>query len=323
MMPPFLPAFSNRFHLLIALLAFSLPALAQEKLPKLGSQPVIDGVIVENAESENADARDGGGNKASTNKASTNKASTLFDASARDVSVDPRFNSVAYVQNAAEFRLVCQQAYQLALLQLHAGLKDVGWTADEVQVTEGGFESKPPAVILDVDETVLDNSPYNASNLVEGVAFSTETWNAWCNESRATAIPGALAFTKAAKQLGVEVFYITNRQDVVKQATLKNLRGLGFPVENVCLMTQDSKDNRDGRKTTRRAAVAKDYRIVLLIGDNMSDMCTDVEVRDTKGRNEVARRKTALLGSRWILIPNPVYGGWERALPKNADALRR
>jgi acid phosphatase len=288
-MLPRLPAdFVNRIQCLIVILALSLPAMAQEKPPQL------------------------------LNQMANEKASSQVD-----VSRDPRFNSVAYVQNAAEFRLVCQQTYQLALLQLHAGLKDVRWTADEVQINDGGFESKPPAIILDVDETVLDNSPYNANNVMTGVSFATETWNAWCSESRATAIPGALAFTNAAKQLGVEVFYITNRQDVVKQATLENLQELGFAVENETLMTQNSKQNRDGRKTTRRATVARDYRIVLLIGDNMSDMCTGVEIKDTNGRNEVAKTKTALLGSRWILIPNPVYGAWERAVPKNDAALRR
>ncbi|QDT10395.1 5'-nucleotidase, lipoprotein e(P4) family [Planctomycetes bacterium K23_9] len=238
-----------------------------------------------------------------------------------DVTQDARFNSVAYVQNAAEFRLACEQAYQLALLQLRQGLLDVRWTADEVQIVDGGFQAKPPAVILDVDETVLDNSAFNARNILSGKPYAMSTWNAWCNESKAGVIPGSLEFVRAAKRLGVEVFYITNRRDEVKPATLENLQRWGFPVTEHTLMTQNSKDNRDGRKTTRRAAVAKDYRIVLLVGDNLSDMCTEVEVRDTQQRNDVARTKTAVLGSRWILIPNPVYGAWERALPKDATAL--
>ena len=209
----------------------------------------------------------------------------------------------------------------MAMSQLYVGVHDRKWSADEIQVAQGGFEDKKPAIILDVDETVLDNSAFNARNVARGIDYSSEAWNAWCNEEKADVIPGSLEFVLAAQGLGVEVFFITNRRDEVKPATINNLKRLGFPADEDHVLTQNSKDNRDGRKKTRRAMVAKDHRIVLLIGDNMSDMCLDLDVRDNKQRNAIARKKTDLLGSRWIMIPNPVYGQWERALAEGADAL--
>lgn len=238
-----------------------------------------------------------------------------------NVEEDPRYGAVTWVQNSAEYRLLTEQTYRMALTQLYVGAKDKKWSADEVQVVEGGFEEKPPAVILDVDETVLDNSAYNARNVAKGEQYSTESWNAWCQEEKAGPIPGALEFIKAAKGIGVDVFYITNRHDDVRQATLNNLSALGFPVDEAHLLTKNSDKGRDGNKISRRATVAEKYRIVLLIGDNLSDLFTGMDVRNTKRRNEIAAEKTAMLGSRWIVMPNPVYGGWQRALPEGKKAL--
>ncbi len=105
----------------------------------------------------------------------------------------------------------------MALSQLYVGMQDPHWSADEVQVVAGNYEDKPPAVILDCDETVLDNSAYNARNIIRKLPYTTDSWNAWCQEGRADAIPGALDFIKRAEALGVKVFYVTNRRDVVKR----------------------------------------------------------------------------------------------------------
>ena len=242
---------------------------------------------------------------------------------AGDVKRDARFNSVAWMQNSAEYKLVCQQTYRFATTQMYVGLQDRMWSADEIQLAASDYEHKQPAVILDVDETVLDNSPFNARNIVDARPYSTESWNAWCREEKSTAIPGALEFVKAAEGLGVRVFYITNRGDEVKDATISNLQTLGFDADTSNVLTQNSKKNRDGRKKTRRALVAAKHRILLLIGDNLSDMCLDLDVRDTPKRNQIAMQKADMLGSRWIVLPNPSYGQWERALGDNALRLNR
>ena len=238
-----------------------------------------------------------------------------------DVESDRRYDALTWVQNSAEYKQLTRQTYRMALSQLSVGMQDPKWSADEVQVVEGGYEDKPPAIILDCDETVLDNSAYNARNIVLGTQYETAIWNAWCQEGQADAIPGALEFIKAAEGMGVKVFYITNRRDVVKEATIKNLKELGFPAGEASVLTKNDDKNRDGTKVTRRATVAKDYRIVLMIGDNMSDLCTGMDVPNTNRRNEIALEKIDMLGSRWIMLPNPVYGSWQRALPKAEKAL--
>ena len=113
-----------------------------------------------------------------------------------------------------------------------------------------------------------------------------------------------------------------NRHDDVREATLKNLRSVGISVDDANLLTKNSKQGRDGSKISRRASVSDRHRVLLLIGDNLSDLFAGMDVRNTKRRNEVAMQKEAMLGSRWIVMPNPVYGGWERALPDGAKALK-
>lgn len=238
-----------------------------------------------------------------------------------DISKDPKLNALRWMQNAAEYQILTKQAYRLATFQLNKALDDPSWTADEVQARSEDYQTKKPAIILDVDETVLDNSPFNARNILDGKPFSLATWNDWCNEAQARAVPGALKFIQGAKEKGVEVFYVTNRRDVVRTATLKNLKALGFPGDEEHLLTRNDDQGRGGDKVSRRAMVAEKHRIILLIGDNMSDLCSGMDVRDQAERNRVAAQKEKMLGARWILLPNPVYGGWERALNRDDDNL--
>jgi 5'-nucleotidase (lipoprotein e(P4) family) len=238
-----------------------------------------------------------------------------------EAELDRRYNALAWMQNAAEYRLLCEQTYRHALSQLVSGLNDKKWSADEVQDFVGDFSEKPPAVILDCDETVLDNSAYNARNILQGQNYSTESWNQWCQEGKANAIPGALQFVKSAQALGVQVYYITNRRDVVKDATVKNLKNLGFPATHANVLTKNADRGRGDDKVTRRAMVAEKYRIVLLVGDSLSDLCSGMDGKTADQRNRIADRKSEFLGSRWIIMPNPVYGGWERALPSGGMVL--
>lgn len=240
----------------------------------------------------------------------------------RDVRQDDRFLALSWIQNSAEYQLLSAQTYRLALGQLAIGAADPKWCADEVQIVEGNFETKTPAVILDVDETVLDNSAFNARNIVEGRQYTTDGWNAWCAEEKSRALPGALEFTRAAEGLGVKVYYVTNRRDEVKQATINNLNSLGFKADENNVLTRNADAGRGDDKVSRRAMVAEHHRIVMLIGDSMSDLCSGMDEFVQEKRNATASEKTAMLGSRWIIMPNPVYGGWERALPRDEAALR-
>lgn len=223
-------------------------------------------------------------------------------------------NAVLWVQTAAEYQAAARQAYALAEMMLDAALADPTWSA--VSEQEGAdFADLPPAVILDVDETVLDNSPNQARQVLDDRDFTTETWHEWVREERAAAVPGALAFTRAAAQRGVRVFYVTNRRHQVEEPTRRNLAAQGFLLDLAVdtVLTRDEQPDWGSDKGSRRAHVAADHRVLLLIGDNLGDFVSGVNV-DRVARQALVERHADHWGRRWIMLPNPQYGSWDGAL---------
>ncbi|WP_022835824.1 5'-nucleotidase, lipoprotein e(P4) family [Salisaeta longa] len=228
----------------------------------------------------------------------------------------PNLNSVLWTQTAVEFDGVTRSAYQAAHLMMTRALHDSSWTAALEQRRRGveRYRSLPPAVVLDVDETVLDNSAYQARLIRQNETYDSESWNAWCRERAAGAIPGALAFTQAAARAGVQVIYLTNRDHRVEAATRDNLRQLGFPLSDTSdvILTQGERPGWE-EKGPRRAFVADRYRVLLLIGDNAGDFISNVE-QSVPARRRLAEQYQGFWGTRWIVLPNPQYGSWEGAL---------
>ena len=235
-------------------------------------------------------------------------------------------NAVLWLQTSLEFEASALQAYRLARVQLDAALADPTRTASLEQ--EGDASKLPPAVIVDIDETVLDNSYYQARLIRDNAVFATPTWDAWVAEGRATAIPGAVDFSKYAAAKGVTIFYISNRTDNLEEATRRNLAGLGFPLTDgvdTVLVRGERPEWSASAKGPRRAFVAKSYRIVMLIGDDLGDFVVDASGTPAE-RQARAAAQAAWWGERWIMIPNPTYGSWERAVigtAKDPNAARR
>ena len=230
---------------------------------------------------------------------------------------NPNLNSTLWTQTAVEYDAVTRGAYRLAEIMLQRGLADSTWTASLEQSEDGvdAYRSLPPAVVLDVDETVLDNSSYQARLIRDDASYNSESWKAWCRERAAEPVPGALAFTRAAEAMGAQVIYLTNRDADVEEATRDNLKALGFPVdheEDVILTQREIPEWAPSNKTPRRRAVASEYRIVLLIGDNFGDFAGEVDTSIAE-REEMASAYRVFWGTRWIALPNPQYGSWEGA----------
>ncbi|HYD04683.1 MAG TPA: HAD family acid phosphatase, partial [Reyranella sp.] len=190
---------------------------------------------------------------------------------------------------------------------------DPKWTAAPAE-QKGDFASLPPAIILDVDETVLDNSLYQVWMVKAGKTFSTKTWNEFCDAQVSRAIPGAIEFTKYAESRGVKVFYITNRGVEVEKSTRENMEKLGFPMGgNVdTFLMQNEQPGWGSAKGTRRAVIAKDYRVLLNFGDNFGDF-------DDRYRSSEADRLKAFddnkdrWGREWLVLANPTYGSFDTA----------
>jgi acid phosphatase len=238
----------------------------------------------------------------------------------------PNLNSTLYVQTSVEYAALTRQSFRLARLMLRRALDDRDWTAalEQAEMDDAAYADLPPAVVVDVDETVLDNSPYQARLVERNAAYSTETWQQWVREAAAEPVPGALSFARRADTLGVTVLYLTNRRHVVEEATRRNLRELGFPLSESrdVILTRGEKPGWDGSKTPRRRALAEDFRLLLLVGDNFGDFAPEVE-QSIAERRRLAEQYDDYWGTRWIVLPNPQYGSWEGALYEYEYGLSR
>src|SRR3989449_11174904 len=137
--------------------------------------------------------------------------------------------AVVWVRRSVEYKASALTAFALARIRLDQALADRSWTGAPKEQT-GAYQALPPAVILDIDETILDNSGYQAWMALKGTSFDPKTWNAYVNTVTSVAIPGAVEFAKYADAKGVKVFYITNRTAEEEPATRKNLEKFGFPM---------------------------------------------------------------------------------------------
>jgi 5'-nucleotidase (lipoprotein e(P4) family) len=207
--------------------------------------------------------------------------------------------SVLWTQSSGEARALAFQAYNFARILLDQDLR------------ANRRRRMPRAIIVDVDETVLDNSPYQAWIIKEHKSYP-EKWTAWINRAEAEAVPGAVEFLKYAQQRGVRVFYVTNRKPEEKEGTRANLQKLGFPdVSDETLLVRTDESSKE----PRRLRIAQKYRVVLLIGDNLNDFAEVFEQQKTvAGRIASANQSKALFGTRFIMLPNPMYGDWENSV---------
>lgn len=205
------------------------------------------------------------------------------------------FQAVLWQQLSAEYKSLCYQSFNWAKIILNNALAKENHT-------------KPLAIITDIDETILNNSPYSGKLIIEEENYSSTTWKEWGELETAEAIPGAKVFLQYAASKNVEVFYISNRSDIQKKETLYNLQKKGMPfcdADHLLLKTNTS------AKQARRDKVLKNYEIVLLLGDNLSDFHEAFDDQKTARRNHLVDSLKVEFGNKFIVLPNPMYGDWE------------
>jgi len=218
-----------------------------------------------------------------------------------------------WVQTSVEWPASTLQAYRAARSSLDRALKDRNWTAATEQTKP--FAKLPPAIILDIDETVLDNSPGQARQVRAKTGFVPADWDQWVSEAAAREIPGAAEFCRYAASKKVAVFYVSNRDAKSEEATRRNLKQAGFPLSEGAdtVLLRGEKPEWTSEKTTRRKSVAERYRVLLLVGDDFGDFLSGIRTTVEK-RREMAAPHAERWGRDWIMIPNPGYGSWESAL---------
>ncbi len=218
--------------------------------------------------------------------------------------------AVNWFQTAGEVHALQYQAYQAAKTELQKILRIKS--------------KKPRAILFDIDETLLDNSPYQAKNILKNEQYPMG-WKEWVLSAKAEAIPGSLEFVKYAKSKGVEIFYVSNRKLYAVDASYINLKNEGFPVKKDHLLFRD----KTSSKEPRREQIRKDFNIVMLVGDNLGDFNADFNEHLYQTRNSEVAKAKKLFGRRYIVLPNPMYGDWEGAMSKgyfrakDKDTLRK
>jgi 5'-nucleotidase (lipoprotein e(P4) family) len=245
------------------------------------------------------------------------------------VAADDNLNAVAWSQRASEHDFIYVQTFRDAQEKILKAKQDPTWDAlpKDDRAVHPALKGLKPAVILDIDETVLDNSPYQARLIRSGGEFNEAAWAEWCKEAAARALPGALEFTRFAADHGVAVFYVSNRAKDLDEATLANLRSAGFPVAGkesfLGLGTfVEGCEQAGSEKSCRRQLVAKNYRVLMQFGDQIGDF-TSILGNNDEGRTKAMAPYTAWIGERWFVLPNPTYGSWEPALFDNDYDLPR
>jgi 5'-nucleotidase (lipoprotein e(P4) family) len=248
-------------------------------------------------------------------------ATTPAIGAAPQVQADDNLNATAWSQTAIEHDLIYVQTYRDAQSRLLAAMTDRQWDALPRDDRTTPLKNLKPAVILDIDETVLDNSPYQARVIKSGGEYNEADWAAWCKEQSARALPGVVEFTQFAARHGIAVIYVSNRAKDLDDATLANLRQVGVPVSGpqafLGLGTFVEGCEQVGtEKGCRRQLIGQHYRVLMQFGDQIGDFVT-VLANNAAGREKAMAPYMPWIGTRWFVLPNATYGSWEPALFNN------
>ena len=236
--------------------------------------------------------------------------------------------AVNWVQQSGEYRALTHQAFNIAKVSFNSAVLS--------RINE-------PAIIVDLDETILDNSPYQASLIGSNKGFEGKTWDQWIKAEQTLAIPGAIDFINYINANGGKVFFISNRGvssinskiNDLEISTKRNMIRLGFEgVNEQSLLlkgkfTKTINGRTDTSKQWRIDAVSNgqvdgiNHNVVILIGDNLNDFA-DISKNDNVVRKEFVTKTKEQQGilvmtsdgfqPAYITLPNPIYGDWENGL---------
>lgn len=183
----------------------------------------------------------------------------------------------------------------------------------------------PPAVILDVDETVVSNIDFQISF---ERPFTNRKLYDFYQQHPAIPVAGVIEFIAAARAAGVTVFFVTNRPCELiddnpdpcpqKLGVIHELESLGIDVDPSHVMLADQ-NGWDRAKIARRELIAKSYRVIMLIGDDLGDFapcvrtklygpCTEPATKE--GRRLLVELYSEYWSNGWYILPGPTHGSW-------------
>ena len=230
---------------------------------------------------------------------------------------DTTINATLWMQTSAEYKAITREVYGTADRTLDEAIGDKSWTAATEQTTVDA--SMPPAVILDLDETVLDTSNHQTQLIRAGLPYTEEHWHEWAMHDASNIIEPARDFLLDAQKRGVAIFYVTNRLQSEVEPLRATLTRLGLPLTSDNLLERGAREEwKSSDKTPRRAFVASRYRVIMLFGDDLNDFAA-ANGKSLADRDAIVQAHASDWGRKWYALPNPVYGSWERAVNGNAQ----
>ncbi|MEO6723022.1 MAG: 5'-nucleotidase, lipoprotein e(P4) family [Ferruginibacter sp.] len=242
-------------------------------------------------------------------------AAITHSSSSRSITtLDYSLNAILWQQRSGEYKALCYQAFALAKMRLN----------EKIALHEK--DGLPLAIVTDIDESVLDNSPQQASDILHHTTYTEKSWKDWTSKATAGALAGAVAFFQYADKMGVQCFYVSNRRPEERDASIKNLIEAGFPqADTVHVMMKDTTSDKE----LRRMKIKQKFNIALLIGDNLNDFDKMFYKQPSYTRCNLVRDNSDLFGDIFIVLPNAGYGDWESAMwngkkvtPAEADKLK-
>ena len=221
---------------------------------------------------------------------------------------DTETMGLLWMRTSAEYRALAYQGYNVAI------------NAVKMAVTDPSHQRKPLAIVLDADETVVDNTKLMGESIVNGNGrFDAPWWRQAVHQGKSQAMPGAVEFLNEVHKQGVEIFYVSNRYAPVNyDATVQNFKALGFPSvdkDHVLLFEKDSD------KQPRFDMIAKKYYVVVYMGDNAGDFPIGTKGKTLAERNAIIDNHKEDFGTTFVVFPNPAYGSWVSALAKGYQNL--
>ena len=213
-----------------------------------------------------------------------------------------------WMRTSAEYRALAYQGYNVAM------------NAVKMAVTDPSHQRKPLAIVLDADETVVDNTKLMGESIANGNGrFDAPWWRQAVHQGKSQAMHGAVEFLNEVHKQGVEIFYVSNRYAPVNlDVTIQNFKELGFPSvdkDHVLLFEKDSD------KQPRFDAIAKKYNVIVYMGDNAGDFPIGTKGKTLAERNGIIDAHKEDFGTTFVVFPNPAYGSWVSALAKGYQNL--
>jgi len=217
----------------------------------------------------------------------------LFLFACNNIEISKKEHSLYWQKNSAEYVALSYQAYNLAKFRLEEKLNSKF--------------NKRPAIVIDLDETVLNNLPYNEMLIDSSEVFTQESWSKWVNKKIATKVPGSLEFISYAKSKNVKIVYLSNRRVENYDPTKENLVNLGYPFDEdtLMLLRDETSDKTDRRNTLNN------YEIIMLLGDNLADFNSVFYKKSNDERIQSVDSLSKMFGDKFIVFPNLIYGDWE------------